>query len=117
MLRCEACGQDQIAYNSCRNRHCPKCQAAAARRWLHARQADLLPVDYHHVVFTLPAPISAIAYYNKAEIYALLFDAAAETLLTIAADTTGFWPTAIARPAWRASANCWGKRLTRSRRS
>ncbi|BEP64669.1 hypothetical protein GmRootV213_52230 (plasmid) [Variovorax sp. V213] len=85
VLRCEACGQDQIAYNSCRNRHCPKCQAAAARRWLDARQADLLPVDYYHVVFTLPAPISAIAYYNKAEIYALLFDAAAETLLTIAA--------------------------------
>jgi hypothetical protein len=86
VLRCEGCGQDQIAYNSCRNRHCPKCQASAAQRWLQARQADLLPVDYYHVVFTLPAPISAIAYYNKAEIYALLFDAAAETLLTIAAD-------------------------------
>ena len=86
VLRCEGCGQDQIAYNSCRNRHCPKCQASAAQRWLQARQADLLPVDYYHVVFTLPAPISAIAYYNKAQIYALLFDAAAETLLTIAAD-------------------------------
>jgi hypothetical protein len=86
VLRFEDCGQDQIAYNSCRNRHCPKCQASAAQRWLQARQADLLPVDYYHVVFTLPAPISAIAYYNKAEIYALLFDAAAETLLTIAAD-------------------------------
>ncbi|MBD9668854.1 IS91 family transposase [Variovorax sp. VRV01] len=86
VLRCEGCGQDQIAYNSCRNRHCPKCQASAAQRWLQARQADLLPVDYYHVVFTLPAPISAIAYYNKAEIYALLLDAAAETLLTIAAD-------------------------------
>ncbi|WP_062365468.1 IS91 family transposase [Variovorax paradoxus] len=86
VLRCEGCGQDQIAYNSCRNRHCPKCQASAAQRWLQARQADLLPVDYYHVVFTLPAPISAIAYYNKAEIYALLFDTAAETLLTIAAD-------------------------------
>lgn len=86
VLRCEGCGRDQIAYNSCRNRHCPKCQASAAQRWLQARQADLLPVDYYHVVFTLPAPISAIAYYNKAEIYALLFDAAAETLLTIAAD-------------------------------
>ena len=86
VLRCEACGQDQIAYNSCRDRHCPKCQAAAAQRWLEARQADLLPVDYYHVVFTLPAPISAIAYYNKAAIYALLFDVAAETLMTIAAD-------------------------------
>ena len=86
VLRCKGCGQDQIAYNSCRNRHCPKCQASAAQRWLQARQADLLPVDYYHVVFTLPAPISAIAYYNKAEMYALLFDTAAETLLTIAAD-------------------------------
>ena len=86
VLRCEACGHDQIAYNSCRDRHCPKCQASAAQRWLEARQADLLPVDYYHVVFTLPAPISAIAYYNKAAIYALLFDVAAETLMTIAAD-------------------------------
>jgi hypothetical protein len=86
VLRCEACGHDQIAYNSCRNRHCPKCQASAAQRWLEARQADLLPVDYYHVVFTLPAPISAIAYYNKAAIYGLLFDVAAETLMTIAAD-------------------------------
>jgi hypothetical protein len=86
VLRCEGCGHDQIAYNSCRNRHCPKCQASAAQRWLEARQADLLPVDYYHVVFTLPAPISAIAYYNKAVIYGLLFDVAAETLMTIAAD-------------------------------
>ncbi len=78
--------QVQIAYNSCRNRHCPKCQARAARRWLEARQADLLPVDYYHVVFTLPAPISAIAYYNKTVIYDLLFAVAAETLRTIAAD-------------------------------
>ena len=86
VLRCEACAQLQIAYNSCRNRHCPKCQASAARRWLEARQADLLPVEYYHVVFTLPAPISAIAYYNKAPIYDLLFEVAAETLRTIAAD-------------------------------
>lgn len=86
VLRCEGCGQDQIAYNSCRDRHCPKCQASAAQRWLQARQADLLPVDYYHVVFTLPAPISTIAYYNKAVIYGLLFDVAAETLMTIAAD-------------------------------
>jgi hypothetical protein len=86
VLRCDACEQVEIAYNSCRNRHCPKCQARAARRWLEARQADLLPVEYYHVVFTLPAPISAIAYSNKALIYDLLFDVAAETLRTIAAD-------------------------------
>ena len=86
VLRCESCEQVQIAYNSCRNRHCPKCQASAARRWLEARQADLLPVEYYHVVFTLPAPISAIAYYNKAVVYELLFELAAETLRTIAAD-------------------------------
>lgn len=85
-LRCSACAQAQIAYNSCRNRHCPKCQASAAQRWLEARQADLLPVEYYHVVFTLPAPISAIAYTNKEIIYGLLFDLAAETLRTIAAD-------------------------------
>ena len=86
VLRCEGCGTDQIAYNSCRNRHCPKCQGPAARRWLDARQADLLPVAYYHVVFTLPAPIAAIAYQNKALIYGVLFDVAAETLLRIAAD-------------------------------
>ena len=86
VLRCDACAQVQIAYNSCRNRHCPKCQARAARRWLEARQVDLLPVDYYHLVFTLPAPISAIAYSNKAVIYDLLFAVAAETLRTIAAD-------------------------------
>src|SRR6266550_1012197 len=86
VLRCDACEQVQIAYNSCRNRHCPKCQASAARRWLEARQADLLPVEYYHVVFTLPAPIAAIAYTNKAVIYDLLFAVAAETLRTIAAD-------------------------------
>jgi Putative transposase/Transposase zinc-binding domain len=86
VLRCQACAQTQIAYNSCRNRHCPKCQGTAARQWLEARQSDLLPVDYYHVVFTLPAPISAIAYYNKAVIYGLLFDVAAKTLRTIAAD-------------------------------
>jgi len=86
VLHCPACEHDEIAYNSCRNRHCPKCQASAAKRWLEARQTELLPVDYYHVVFTLPAPISAIAYYNKAVIYRLLFEVAAETLRTIAAD-------------------------------
>jgi hypothetical protein len=86
VLRCPACAHAQIAYNSCRNRHCPKCQASAARRWLEARQADLLPVDYYHLVFTLPGPISALAYHNKSVIYGLLLQTAAETLLTIAAD-------------------------------
>lgn len=85
-LRCDACDHQEISYNSCRNRHCPKCQARAAQRWLEARQADLLPVEYYHVVFTLPEPISAFAYGNKAAIYRLLFDVAAETLTAIAAD-------------------------------
>jgi len=82
--RCEECGHSRIAYNSCRNRHCPKCQGAAARDWLAARKADLLPVGYFHLVFTLPAEIAPIAYQNKAVVYNLLFRAAAETLLTIA---------------------------------
>jgi len=86
VLRCDGCGTDQIAYNSCRNRHCPKCQSPAAQRWLDARQADLLPVEYYHVVFTLPAPIADLAYQNKAVFYGLLFDVAAEVLQTIAAD-------------------------------
>ena len=86
VLRCDGCGQDEISYNSCRNRHCPKCQSSAAKRWLDARQADLLPVEYYHVVFTLPAPIADIAYQNKAALYGLLFDIAAQTLLRIAAD-------------------------------
>jgi hypothetical protein len=85
-LRCSSCAQPQIAYNSCRNRHCPKCQGSAAQRWLDARAADLLPVEYYHVVFTLPAPLSALAYTNKEVMYGLLFDLAAETLRTIAAD-------------------------------
>jgi hypothetical protein len=86
VLHCPACAHHEIAYNSCRNRHCPKCQGSAARRWLEARQVDLLPVEYYHVVFTLPAPISDIAYTNKAVIYGLLFQVAAEILQTIAAD-------------------------------
>ena len=86
VLRCGGCSADQVAYNSCRNRHCPKCQSGAAKRWLDARQADLLPVEYYHVVFTLPAPIADIAYQNKAVVYGLLFDLAAEVLLTIAGD-------------------------------
>ena len=84
--RCEDCRYTTIAYNSCRNRHCPKCQGAAAREWLAERQAELLPVPYYHIVFTLPAAIADIAYQNKAVVYDLLFKASAETMLTIAAD-------------------------------
>jgi hypothetical protein len=84
--RCEDCAHTRVAYNSCRNRHCPKCQAAAAKQWLAERQAELLPVPYYHVVFTLPALIADIACQNKAVIYDILFKASAETLTTIAAD-------------------------------
>ena len=83
---CTKCDHQHIAYNSCRNRHCPKCQGATAKEWMQARMADLLPVEYFHVVFTLPAQIADIAYQNKAEVYGLLFKASAQTLLTIAAD-------------------------------
>jgi putative transposase/transposase-like zinc-binding protein len=86
VARCEKCAHSQISYNSCRNRHCPKCQGAMAKEWLAAREADLLPVPYYHVVFTLPAAIADIAYQNKTVIYDLLFKASAETLITIAAD-------------------------------
>jgi len=86
VARCEKCSHTLIAYNSCRNRHCPKCQGAAAKEWLAERETELLPVPYFHVVFTLPRPIADIAYQNKAVIYRLLFKAAAETTLTIAAD-------------------------------
>ena len=84
--RCADCAHTRIAYNSCRNRHCPKCQWPAAQAWLEAREAELLPVPYFHVVFTLPAALGAIAYQNKARVYGLLLKAAAETLTTIAAD-------------------------------
>ncbi len=88
VARCEneGCGRTVISFNSCRDRHCPKCQGAAAREWLAERQAELLPVPYFHVVFTLPAPISSIAYQNKAAIYGILFKASAQTMLRIAAD-------------------------------
>jgi hypothetical protein len=83
---CDRCGHRQIAYNSCRNRHCPKCQGTAAAQWVEARAAELLPVEYHHVVFTLPAALGPIAVQNPREVYGLLFRAAAETLQQIAAD-------------------------------
>src|SRR3989442_699540 len=84
--QCDDCGATRIAYNSCRNRHCPKCQGLARAKWLADRQAELLPVPYFYVVFTLPAPLGEIAFQNKAAVYAILFRAAAETLATIAAD-------------------------------
>src|SRR5258705_7479734 len=87
VARCEDCAHTTIAYNSCRNRHCPKCQGAAARQWMAAREAELLPIPYFHVVFTLPSAIGDIAYQNKAVVYDLLFKASSETMLTIAADT------------------------------
>ena len=86
VLKCNDCAEVQIAYNSCRNRHCPKCQGSTAKRWLADRQAELLPVEYYHVVFTLPAQIADIAYQNPALVYGLLFKVTAETLTTIAAD-------------------------------
>jgi len=84
--QCDRCGQQAISYNSCLNRHCPKCQAAARQRWLAKRSAELLPVPYYHVVFTLPHVLAPLALQNKALLYGLLFRAAAETLLQIAAD-------------------------------
>jgi hypothetical protein len=83
--QCDNCGHQRIAYNSCRNRHCPKCQSLARAQWLESRQADLIPVEYFHVVFTLPETIAAIAYQNKAIVYDILFHATAETLRTVAA--------------------------------
>lgn len=105
---CEDCGHWRIAYNSCRNRHCPKCQGAAARTWLAEREADLLPVGYFHVVFTLPAEVADIAFHNKAAIYDLLFRAASETMLTIAADPKHLG----ARIGITAVLHTWGSALT-----
>jgi Putative transposase/Transposase zinc-binding domain len=87
VARCEGCPHTSIAYNSCRNRHCPKCQGSAAREWLAEREAELLSVPYYHMVFTVPAPVADLAYQNKEVIYDILFRASAETMLTIAADT------------------------------
>jgi hypothetical protein len=83
---CEDCAHTRVAYNSCRNRHCPKCQGAIRDQWLADREADLLPVPYFHVVFTVPGEVAAIAYQNKRLLYGILFDAVAATLKTIAAD-------------------------------
>ena len=105
---CEDCGHWRVAYNSCRNRHCPKCQGAAARTWLAEREADLLPVGYFHVVFTLPAEIADIAFHNKALIYDLLFKVASETMLTIAADKKHLG----ARIGITAVLHTWGSAMT-----
>ena len=105
---CEDCGHWRIAYNSCRNRHCPKCQGAAARTWLAEREADLLPVGYFHVVFTLPAEIASVAFQNKAVVYDLLFKAASETMLTIAADPRHLG----ARIGITAVLHTWGSAMT-----
>jgi hypothetical protein len=105
---CDDCGHRRIAYNSCRNRHCPKCQGAAARTWLAERKADLLPVGYFHVVFTLPAEVADIALQNKALVYDLLFRAASETMLTIAADPKHLG----ARIGLTAVLHTWGSALT-----
>ena len=108
VARCEKCSHTLIAYNSCRNRHCPKCQGAAAKEWLAAREAELLPVPYYHVVFTLPAQIADIAYQNKDVIYRLLFKASAETLTTIAADPEHLG----ARVGVLSVLHTWGSALT-----
>jgi len=108
VARCEDCAHTVIAYNSCRNRRCPKCQGAAAREWMAARETELLPVPYFHVVFTLPSAIGDIAYHNKAVIYDLLFTASAETMLTIAADPKHLG----ARIGFTSVLHSWGSAMT-----
>ncbi len=108
VLRCSDCDHPTIAYNSCRNRHCPRCQGAAAKDWLADRQVDLLPVSYYHLVFTLPAPIATMAFQNKAEVYGLLFRAAAETLATIAIDPRHLG----ARIGFTSVLHTWGSAMT-----
>lgn len=105
---CTKCNHQHIAYNSCKNRHCPKCQAPAARDWMTARAEDLLPVEYFHVVFTLPAEIARIALWNKRSIYGLLFKASAQTVTTIAADTK----RRGARVGMTSVLHTWGSALT-----
>jgi hypothetical protein len=104
--RCDDCGKTRIAYNSCRNRHCPKCQGAARRDWLAARQAELLPVPYFHVVFTLPPAAAAIAFQNKDTVYGLLMRAAAQALTVLSAERLG------AKIGLIAVLHTWGQTLT-----
>jgi hypothetical protein len=108
VARCEDCQHTTIAYNSCRNRHCPKCQGAAAKDWLAARQAELLDVPYFHVVFTLPKPIADIAYQNKAVVYDILFKVGAKTLITIAANPKHLG----ARIGFTGVLHSWGSAMT-----
>src|SRR5580692_10934751 len=105
---CDDCGYLRVAYTSCRNRHCPKCQAAVAKAWLAERKADLLPVGYFHVVFTLPVEIADIAWQNKAVVYDLLFRSASETMMTIAADPKHLG----ARIGITAVLHTWGSAMT-----
>ena len=107
LLRCKGCDRETPAYNSCRNRHCPKCQGSDAERWLAARRADLLPIPYFHVVFTLPETLRAIAYQNKETVYDLMFKCVAETLLTIAGDKKHLG----AKPGITAVLHTWGSSL------
>ncbi|MGE5721302.1 MAG: IS91 family transposase [Sphingomonadales bacterium] len=106
--RCEDCGEVRVAYNSCRDRHCPKCQGLARAQWLADRRADLLPVPYFHLVFTVPAPVAAIALQNKAVVYDLIFKAAADTLRMIAADPKHLG----AETGMIAILHTWGQTLT-----
>ncbi len=108
VARCEDCGHDQISYNSCRNRHCPKCQAGAAKAWLAAREAELLPVRYFHLVFTLPKLIADIAHQNKRELYSLLMRASANTVIRIAADSKHLG----ARVGITSVLHTWGSAMT-----
>jgi hypothetical protein len=105
---CTKCTHQHIAYNSCKNRHCPKCQGPAARDWMAARAEDLLPIEYFHVVFTLPAEIARIAYWNKKAVYGLLFKASAQTVTTIAADPKRLG----ARVGMTSVLHTWGSALT-----
>src|SRR5271155_829595 len=106
--QCDDCGATRIAYNSCRNRHCPKCQGLARARWLADRQAELLPVPYFHIVFTMPAPIAAIAFQNKGAVYAILLKTAVEALTTLAANHRRLG----ARIGGLAILHTWGQALT-----
>ena len=108
VAECAKCGHNHVAYNSCKNRHCPKCQGPAARDWMEARAEDLLPVEYFHFVFTLPAEIAQIVYWNKRAIYGLLFKASAETVTTIAADPKRMG----ARVGMTSVLHTWGSALT-----
>ena len=105
---CDDCGAARVAYNSCRNRHCPKCQGAARAQWLAARQAELLPVPYFHVVFTVPAPIAAMAFQNKAAVYGILFAVSAEAMTTLASNPRRLG----ARIGFLSVLHTWGQTLT-----